>query len=368
MEATKDPGPILVVDDDRLVCEILAEVLEGAGARAAIAGSAEQAAELLACKPLMAFVDLNLPGEQGDVFCRTVRLHPERWDLPVVMMTGADTDESVRRCFMAGADDYLVKPLLERHVLAKVAAVRSSAGEAAPQPSRHKRVLIVTERNYFGTVVSRLLQQSGFESSVATQLTQLTSAGGEGPIRLAIVDLDAPAASEVVGRLRAEAPPIPIVAVTSRPLSALPAQLAALAPYDLETELEHLVRRVNKVLIGSGRSDRRSAPRIPFHSVVQFRLWGEEEWRAGGSFDLSETGLYVRTLTPMQASKPVEITFSLGRAAAPLTVKGLVVWSNSFGPRTVFSYPYGMGVTFSDFPVAEWTKLREFIQARRAEG
>jgi uncharacterized protein (TIGR02266 family) len=122
---------------------------------------------------------------------------------------------------------------------------------------------------------------------------------------------------------------------------------------------------VNKLLVGSSRSDRRAAQRVSFHSVVQFRSWGEDEWLAGYSFDLSETGVYVRTLTPLAASRPVEVTFRLEPGADPLMARGLVVWSNPYGPRTVFSYPYGMGVTFSDFPVNEWSRLREFIKARK---
>jgi len=76
----------------------------------------------------------------------------------------------------------------------------------------------------------------------------------------------------------------------------------------------------------------------------------------------------VRTLTPLPASKPVEVSFRLSPTGEALTARGLVVWSNPFGPRTVFSYPYGMGVTFSDFPVAEWTKVREFIQSQKTPG
>ena len=103
-----------------------------------------------------------------------------------------------------------------------------------------------------------------------------------------------------------------------------------------------------------------------FHTIVQFRLYGVDEWLLGFSFDLSETGVYVRTLTPLPSSKPVEVSFQLAEGTEALTARGLVVWSNPFGPRTVFSYPYGMGITFSEFPVAEWTKLREFIQSQKS--
>lgn len=365
--AKPDSGPVLVVDDDQLVRSFLGDTLQAAGVRVRAVGTAELAVEALSERPVLAFVDLNLPGVQGDAFCKSVRLHTDRWDLPVVMVTGEDGNDAIRRSFVAGADDYVVKPLTERQVRSKLEAVLAGAGERAQAPSLSKRVLLLTDKLFFGTVIGRLLDKAGYGSCAATNLQEAQAIASVGPIALAVVDLDLPGAPALVEWLRASAPPALLLTVASAPAAGkLPKALAELEPYDVETELEHLVRRINKMLSGAIRPERRTAPRIPFHAEVRFRLLGtSDEWWAGGSFDLSETGIYVRTLNPMPSSKPIEIRFRLPGEADAMQVAGLVVWSNPFGPRSVLTYPYGMGVTFSDFPVAQWTRLRDHIQQQK---
>ncbi|HEY3449876.1 MAG TPA: response regulator [Myxococcales bacterium] len=363
-------GPVLVVDDDKLVRAFLTDALSAAGARVAAVESAEKAADVLQQKPILAFVDLNLPGDQGDAFCRSVRMQTDRWDLPVVMITAEEGPAPIRRSFVAGADDYVVKPLTEKQVVAKLAAVRAGLGEREIAPPRSKRVMLGTQKAFFGTLITRLLDKAGFDCCLTTSLAEAQAVTTVGKVALAVVDLDIPAASLLVDWLQHCVPPVPVVAVASHAATAtakLPKFLAELEPYDVETETEHLVRRINKVLAGSVRPERRSAPRVPFHAEVNFRLLGtSEDWTAGGSFDLSETGIYVRTLNPMPASKPVEIRFHLPGDQEWMAVGGVVVWSNPFSPRSVLTYPYGMGVTFSDFPVAQWTRVRDFIQKQKS--
>jgi CheY-like chemotaxis protein/Tfp pilus assembly protein PilZ len=362
---------VYVVDDDALVRASVAEMLRRVGVPCQTFASAEQACASLTVGPMLAFVDLHLPGQGGDAFCQSLRQDDRFWDVPVVMITGMGRQDAVGRCFVAGADDYLLKPLSESQVLSKVTAVRAGQGVVVPRPLLEKRVLVATAHALFGTMIRRLLAKSGYQVSMASSLAEVDLALGAAgaPLSMALLDLEMPQAAALVAKIQGLLPPVPMIAVARSVATAqLPPELAVLAPYDVESEFEHLVRRVNKLLMGSTRSDRRTSPRIPFHSVVEFRLYGGEDWLAGYSFDLSETGVYVRTLTPLPASKPVEVSFRLSPAGEALTARGLVVWSNPFGPRTVFSYPYGMGVTFSDFPVAEWTKVREFIQSQKTPG
>lgn len=361
------PDVVLVVDDDKLVRTFLTDALSPANARVVAVESAEKAVDVLPEKPLLAFVDLNLPGEQGDAFCKSVRLHTDRWDLPVVMVTAEQGPLAIRRAFVSGADDYVVKPLTEKQILAKLEAVRAGQGTRETVPPRAKRVMLCTQKAFFGTLITRLLDKAGFDCCLTTSLAEAQAVTAVSQVALAVVDLDMATAHFLVEWMQGHVPPIPIAAVVTRTKDVkLPKPLSDLEPYDVETETEHLVRRINKVLSGAVRAERRGAPRIPFHAEVNFRLLGtSDEWTAGGSFDLSETGIYVRTLNPMPASKPVEIRFRLPGDPAWMAVGGVVVWSNPFGPRSVLTYPYGMGVTFSDFPVAQWTRLREFIQQQK---
>jgi len=340
VDSKTDVGPVLVVDDDLLVRAFLTAALTPAGVRVVAVESAERAVEVLPQKPFLAFVDLNLPGEQGDAFCKSIRMHTDRWDLPVVMVTAEDGPGAIRRAFLSGADDYVVKPLTEKQVTAKLEAVRAGLGEREPAPVRSKRVMLATQRAFFGTLITRLLDQAGFDCCLTTSLAEAQAVTSVGQVALAVVDLDIPSATLLVEWLRTCAPPIPIAAVASHAqMARLPRSLAELEPYDVETEVEHLVRRIHKVLAGAVRAERRGAPRIPFHAEVHFRLLGtSEEWTAGGSFDLSETGIYVRTLNPMHASKPVEIRFRLPgdrdwMAVAGASSSGIALAINKIRPK-----------------------------------
>ena len=52
---------------------------------------------------------------------------------------------------------------------------------------------------------------------------------------------------------------------------------------------------------------------------------------------------------------------------APINARGLVVWNHPFGPRQIQALPYGMGISFSDFPAAEWDRVRTYVDARVGE-
>src|SRR5688500_3953014 len=82
--------PILVVDDDTMMRTAIVDMLREAKYVAVSAGSAEEAEGRLSQRLWMAFLDVTLPGAQGDKLCRKLRLKPETWDLPIVMVTASE--------------------------------------------------------------------------------------------------------------------------------------------------------------------------------------------------------------------------------------------------------------------------------------
>ncbi|MGI5861653.1 MAG: response regulator [Myxococcales bacterium] len=362
---------VLVVDDDTLVQRLIEEFSRSQSREVVAVGSAEQAYPVLEHeRPLIAFVDVNLPGAQGDALCRDIRLSEATWDLPVVAMTGCERQETVRRCFVAGADDYLLKPLDEREVLERLRAVSASAGEPPLRAPVSRRVLVVTPKEAFGLTVTRLLRAAGYEADLAHDCSSAKAAvaASDTAINLALIDLDTGEddVHELLGLVRQNNPNVPLVTVASRPdLNDFAPDLADPAPFDTTTELEHVVRQIHRLLLRPGLGpERRTKNRVPFHSVVRFRVFGEAEWLAGYGYDLSETGVFVRTLVPLPVNKPVEVSFKLTDEGDTLSAKGLVIWSNSVHQRSVITYPFGMGIAFAEFPVAEWAAVREYVLAR----
>lgn len=112
---------LLVVDDDPLVRDMLAEYLGGQGfqVRTVVDGVAMR--EAMASElPDLVLLDLRLPGEDGLTLARQLR---ESYDVGIVMVTGAgDTVDRVVGLEL-GADDYVAKPFDPRELLARVRSV-----------------------------------------------------------------------------------------------------------------------------------------------------------------------------------------------------------------------------------------------------
>jgi DNA-binding NtrC family response regulator len=100
---------LLVVDDDQVARELLAETLAREGYRVRVAGGGEEALRLAGTEPFdMALVDLRMPDLDGlAVLKQLAMIQP---DLPVVILTAFATIETAIEAVNAGAFDYLSKP------------------------------------------------------------------------------------------------------------------------------------------------------------------------------------------------------------------------------------------------------------------
>jgi len=117
-----NPAPtILVVDDDPRSLELLQRVLHPAGYRVLVAPDGGTAIELLATEsPSVALVDLRMPGMTGLEFCARVRGLGRASSLRVVLLTGADDEETRRQARAAGASDVVTKPFDRVDLLARL--------------------------------------------------------------------------------------------------------------------------------------------------------------------------------------------------------------------------------------------------------
>lgn len=128
---------VLVVDDDSAIRRMLVDYLGAHGytVREAADGAALRAV-LEADLPDVVLLDVNLPGEDGLTLARFLR---ERYDVAIIMVTGAG--ETVDRILglEMGADDYVTKPFDPRELRARIKSVlrRMQAGaQSAPAIER----------------------------------------------------------------------------------------------------------------------------------------------------------------------------------------------------------------------------------------
>ena len=91
---------------------LIRQCLESEGMRILEAKDGYEALELVANNsPDFVFMDVDMPGISGIETCRRLRARDDAADLPVLIVTGADDQETIDLGFEAGATQYITKPL-----------------------------------------------------------------------------------------------------------------------------------------------------------------------------------------------------------------------------------------------------------------
>ena len=133
-----DTGHILVVDDQKEICEVVREYLSGEGYKVSVAHDGPGMRRSMQQSQVdLVILDLMLPGEDGLTLARQLR---ETSNVGILILTGRG--ETVDRIIglEMGADDYLPKPFHLRELLARVKSVlrRVSARDGEKPKSRTK--------------------------------------------------------------------------------------------------------------------------------------------------------------------------------------------------------------------------------------
>ncbi len=112
---------VMVVDDDVHLLAALKMILQPWGLQVTTLDEPEKFWEVLeiTCPDLL-ILDVEMPGYSGIELCLTVR-NDVRWSkLPVLFLTAHSESETVRQMFVAGADDYVNKPIVEPELMARL--------------------------------------------------------------------------------------------------------------------------------------------------------------------------------------------------------------------------------------------------------
>ena len=121
---------VLIVDDDPSLALLAQLALERAGFKVRLAADGPLALEALAKDPLpgLVLLDVMLPKLDGFEVLRRIRADARTKDLPVIMVTSFSRDQDVARGRKLGANDYIVKPLMDSDFLKRVRALMQAPG------------------------------------------------------------------------------------------------------------------------------------------------------------------------------------------------------------------------------------------------
>lgn len=137
---------ILIVDDDKNICELLRLYIEKEGFDTSIAYDGKAALEIFS-KELISLVilDIMLPEMDGWQVCRKIR---EKSKCPIIMLTAKGEVFDKVLGLELGADDYVVKPFESKEVVARIKAIlrRTETAEKKSDTLTYDNLTINTEK------------------------------------------------------------------------------------------------------------------------------------------------------------------------------------------------------------------------------
>jgi len=150
---------ILVVDDDEATRAFVTEILGRVGFATRSAASGHEALELAAAeRPAAVLLDISMPGISGYETCHQLRaLYGP--SLPIVFLSGERVESYDRAAgLLIGADDYLVKPVSQDEVLARMRTLIARAeSESVPLTPRERQVVNLLAEGLSGREIAERL-------------------------------------------------------------------------------------------------------------------------------------------------------------------------------------------------------------------
>lgn len=112
---------VLIVDDSEIILMMLGRII-GEKYNVITASSGEETLKIIkdGLTPDIILLDVVLPGMNGYDVCRILKNDPGTCSIPIIFITGSDSEEDEARGFLAGGADYIPKPFRPSIVMARI--------------------------------------------------------------------------------------------------------------------------------------------------------------------------------------------------------------------------------------------------------
>lgn len=132
---------IMIVEDDRTMCQELKMLLETAGYEAETLTNFERSEEqILDSHADLILLDINIPGLNGEMLLKRIR---KKAEVPVIMVTSRTSEVDEVLSMSYGADDYITKPYNPTILLLRIAAVLKRTDQGGKEGGERYRDLYV---------------------------------------------------------------------------------------------------------------------------------------------------------------------------------------------------------------------------------
>lgn len=115
---------ILLVDDVKLFLKLEETFFKRTGCDILMADSGEKALKMATDQsPDLILLDYIMPDLMGDEVIRRLKANTNTSNIPIIMVTTSADEGDMEKCFKAGADEYVTKPINPQEILAKAATM-----------------------------------------------------------------------------------------------------------------------------------------------------------------------------------------------------------------------------------------------------
>ncbi len=174
---------ILVVEDDRSTRLLMEAVLRRGGYNPILAANGIEALEIMDHKHIdLVLLDIMMPQMDGYEFTKALREGGS--ELPILMVTAKEAPADKKQGFLAGTDDYMVKPVDEEEMLLRIAALLRRSKIS----SEHRLTVGKTVLDYDKLTVSEGENEAALPPKEFLLLYKLLSYQGKIFTRAALMD------------------------------------------------------------------------------------------------------------------------------------------------------------------------------------
>ncbi len=161
--ASRGKLKVLLADDSDLIHKHTVPILQGAGYDVTEAWDGAEALELFdKDRPDLVLTDVEMPRLDGYGVCRSLKQDEHTANVPVVICSSLGEAADLEKGFDAGADDYLVKPVVAEELLSRLHNLL-----ATRMVSVRERVLVVDDSAAIRHLVADSLRRQGFRVETA---------------------------------------------------------------------------------------------------------------------------------------------------------------------------------------------------------
>lgn len=311
---------------------------------------------------------LLVDGSEVDIehVCFGMRTNPRLAQVPILTLTFDPTELVFAETFNSGGDD--VVNLRGGPGLAARLRRLPASNDVRPPASSERLALVVAADPSRRMVLARVLAGAGYAIQFAADPVEASHVAKKGGPHLFVLDTEPEGVRELITTWAPIEPNrLWIVSTPPRRIKDHLEWIGAIpnaAITDSFAPPENIVFLANE--LGRGLADdNRTSRRHLYGALVGFRCAGRDQDDYGLTYNISEGGLYVRSLAPPVEDR-VWLELLPPRTDQRVRLEGKVCWRRAFGPSDQATVPPGFGVQISDGATADWEAWRRGYMALSA--